>query len=620
MKGFTGYQLRVDLTNLKTKIEPIPEDITRQYLGGSGYATKVLYDEMKPGIDPMGPESMIILATGPLSMNKIPGGGSIEICFKSPLTNIWAESRVGSDFGPDLKRSGFDHVIITGKAPKPVYMVIRDRKIEFRDAEHLLGKLVTDKVETIRKEIGDEKCSVLSIGPAGEKLVKVSSVMVNERAAGRAGGGAAFGSKNLIAVAVNGTFEVDVAVPDQLKEVVRNAYGVLRKNPFYEGFRAAGTIGDIPNNDDAGDWPTKNWRSNSWGKGVELYDHYEENNFLKAYGCYRGCSIACGRMVHVADGPFKTPEHGGAEYESISCFTAFLLNEDMDAAIHSTYLCNEYGIDTISGGALIAFAMECYEKGIFKKEDLGDLDLTWGNAEALPKMVKMISLREGIGDILANGVREASKILGQGSEKFAIHVKGLEGPAHDPRSGKALGMTYGTGSRGMCHIHPLEGMAYDSGKLDWGLLKYGLQDPNEIDRWDEEGKGKSVKLLQDGLTIPDIVGTCKFYSYAGMTVDHWADMVSALTGWEIDGQEMLKIGERVINLQRLFNMREGITPKDDQLPERIFAMPEFGKYAEEENCVIHDYAAMLKEYYEARGWDLETGIPSQEKLGELELS
>jgi aldehyde:ferredoxin oxidoreductase len=620
LKGYAGYQLRVDLTGQTTKTEPVPEDLVRKYLGGAGYSSRIIYDETKPGVDPLGPENMLILATGPLSLNKIPGGGSVQICFKSPATNIWAESRSGGNFGPDLKRSGFDFVIITGKAEKPVYIYIKDKKVEFRDASFLLGKLVSDKVEAIKKDTEDEKCSVLCIGPAGEKLVKVSSIMVNERAAGRTGGGAVFGSKNLIAVVVSGTHVVEEAAPDQLKAVIRNAFNDLRQNPFYTGFNEAGTIGDIPNNDDVGDWPTKNWRSNNWGKGVELYDHYVENNFIEPYPCYRGCSIACGRSVQVKDGPFKTPVHGGAEYESISCFTAYVLNENMDAAIHSTYLCNEYGVDTISTGAMIAFAMECFEKGLFTKEQLGDLDLTWGNAEVLPRMVKMIALREGIGDILAEGVRQAAKTIGQGAEEFAIHVKGLEGPAHDPRSGKALGVTYATGSRGMCHIQPLEGMAYDSGKLDWGLIKYGLKDPNEVDRWDEEGKGIAVKLLQDGLTLPDILGTCKFYSYAGMTVDHWADMVGALTGWEMDGKELLKIGERVINLQRLYNIREGITQEDDYLPKRIRTMPEFGKYANEPKCVFKDFDAIKKEYYIARGWDPFTGVPKPEKLAELELA
>jgi len=234
-------------------------------------------------------------------------------------------------------------------------------------------------------------------------------------------------------------------------------------------------------------------------------------------------------------------------------------------------------------------------------------------------MIRLISMREGLGDILAEGVKTASKILGKGSEKFAIHGKGLEAPAHDPRSGKALAVTYGTANRGMCHIHPLEGMAYDSGKFDFGLVKYGLVDPNTIHRWDEKGKGKSVKILQDGLIVPDILSTCKFFLYAGLTIDNYADMLSALTGWEIDGRELLKVGERVINLQRLFNIREGFNRDDDLIPERVRQRPSFGIYQDEPRCVIKDYEGMLNEYYEARGWDLITGKPSKDKLRELGL-
>ncbi|GAH86559.1 unnamed protein product, partial [marine sediment metagenome] len=248
------------------------------------------------------------------------------------------------------------------------------------------------------------------------------------------------------------------------------------------------------------------------------------------------------------------------------------------------FLCNEYGIDTISTGSVIAFSMECAERGILTKKELGELDLSWGNGAVLPLLIKMIAQRKGIGDLLAEGVRKAAAQLGGTTDQFAIHVKGLEGPAHDPRSGKSLAITYGTANRGMCHIHPVEAMAWDSGKMDWGLTKYGLTDPNKVERWAEEGKGKEVKLLQEGLGIPDILGTCKFFMYAGITIDDWADMLSALTGWKIDGKALLKISERVYNLQRLFNMREGFSIKEDLIPERVKSVPVFGKYKNEKGC------------------------------------
>ncbi|UCF98440.1 MAG: hypothetical protein JSV89_02640, partial [Spirochaetaceae bacterium] len=500
-KGYAGKQLRLILGEKRAVIEPLCEEFIRDFLGGTGYAARLLFREQRAGIDPLASESRIVLATGPLTMNKIPGGGSVELCFKSPLTRGWGESRAGSDFGPDMRRAGFDFIIIEGQAETPFYVVIRDENVEFRPAAHLSGKTVSEKQRIIRVELPEGRFSVGCIGPAGENLVKFANVMFEQRAAGRGGAGAVFGAKNLLGIAVSGSDKVEVSDPDRLRTVLRKANQTLRDNPMASGFRENGTIGDLPGNDEGGDWPTKNWQSNSWGKGTELFDYYDRHNFIGSYPCYRGCSISCGRKVYVPAGPYRTPEHGGAEYESISCFTAYVLNEDMDAAVHSTYLCNEYGIDTISAGSAIAFAMECAERGLLSAEDLDGVDLNWGNGAVLPELVKMIALRRGIGDKLAEGVRCMAERLGKEAERFAVHVKGLEGPAHDPRSGKALALSYGTGNRGMCHIHPVEAMAWDSGKMTWGLEEYGLADPEAVDRWAEKGKCREVKLLQDGLSL-----------------------------------------------------------------------------------------------------------------------
>ena len=617
--GYSGKQLRISLDSGKVSVESINPQVLRKYIGGAGYGARILYDELQKGIDPLSKANKLIFATSPLSLNQIPGGGCVIVCFKSPLTNAWSESKCGSDFGPELKRAGYDAVIIEGRSENPVYIVINDEDIAIKPAEHLTGKSISEKIKMIREELGDQKISVMCIGPAGEKLVKIAVALSDQRAAGRCGVGAVMGSKNLMGIAVKGSKKVRVAQPERLKEAIKKAMKVVRKNEVAAGFKEHGTTGEMIANDAAGDWPTKNWQSNQWGKAEEIYNEFYNKYLIKNHACYRGCPIACGRVAEVKEGKYKTAVHEGCEYESLSAFTAFVLNENVEAAIQASYLCNEYGIDTISAGAIIAFAMECYEHGVIKKKDIGDLDLSWGNPAALSEMIRLISMREGLGDILAEGVKTASKILGKGSEKFAIHGKGLEAPAHDPRSGKALAVTYGTANRGMCHIHPLEGMAYDSGKFDFGLVKYGLVDPNTIHRWDEKGKGKSVKILQDGLIVPDILSTCKFFLYAGLTIDNYADMLSALTGWEIDGRELLKVGERVINLQRLFNIREGFNRDDDLIPERVRQRPSFGIYQDEPRCVIKDYEGMLNEYYEARGWDLITGKPSKDKLRELGL-
>jgi len=618
-KGYTGRQLRISLNDKTCKTEKINTQVLKDYLGGVGYSAKLLYEELETGIDPLSPDNKIIFATGPLTSNRVPGGGSIEICFKSPLTKGWGEARCGGDFGPDMKKAGYDFLIIEGKATEPVYLFIDDKQITFKDATPLLGKTVSQKTKLVREELEEKDISVMCIGIAGENLVNIASVMFGGRAAGRGGAGAVMGSKNLLAIAVKGSGKVDPQDPEKYSLALQAARQVIKDSDIAKGFREFGTMGDMAGNDAAGDFPTKNWQSNNWGKGQELYDYYSKHNFIKNEMCYKGCPIACGRIARVKEGPFKTPAHDGAEYESLSAFTAFVLNEDMDAAIKSSYLCDEYGIDTISTGAVIAFAMECFEHNLISKEDAKGLDLSWGNAEVLPLLVEKIAKREGIGDLLADGVLKAAIKLGPNAQPFAVHCKGLEGPAHDPRSGKALAVTYGTANRGMCHIHPLEGMAYDSGKLDWGMMPYGVPDPNTLDRFEEKGKGKIVKILQDGLIMPDVLGVCKFFMYAGLTLEHYAGLLSGLTGWQLTGKDLVKIGERTNNLQRLFNLREGFTKEDDALPDRAKQRPLFGIYQDEDRCIVKNYEEMLKEYYEARRWDIETGIPTKEKLLDLKL-
>jgi aldehyde:ferredoxin oxidoreductase len=617
--GYAGKILRVNLSKRTFSVEDLREEDARLYLGGAGLSARILYNELPKGIDPLSSENKIVFATGPLTATYAPGSGSVDLCFKSPLTGIWGESRAGSDWGPMLRKAGYDVLIIEGKADEPLYLVIDGEDISLRNARKLVGLTTHEKTSYLKNEVG-QRYEIASIGPAGERKVLYSTVMFGDgsRAAGRTGAGAILGSKNLLSIAVRGNSKITVAHPEEFTLLCRESSSKLLNNPSNLGLKTDGTTGDLGKCDNAGDWPTKNWHSNSWGKGQELYDQFRKNNLVGPHACYKGCILFCGRIARVDSGKWKTPVHEGTEYESISAFTAFIMNEDMDAAVHATYLCNEYGLDTISTGAAIAFAMECYEKGALSKDDLNGLDMNWGNMDSAVEMVKKIASRDGIGDLLANGVAKAAKVIGKGSEEFAINVKGLEGAAHDPRSGKALALTYGVGNIGMSHIHPIEGMAYDAYKVDFGLIPYGLKDPNEVDRFEEKGKGEASKLLHDFGIIPDIVGMCKFYIYAGLTPDDVAQELSMLTGWNIDGKELLRIGERVYNLERLFNVREGISRKDDGLPQRVKAIPEFGKYADVQESAIKSYDLMLEEYYKARGWD-ENGIPEKEKLDELGL-
>ena len=619
--GYMGHILRVDLAAGSCAMEAIDEATARKFVGGVGYAAEILFKEVQPGIDPLGPENKVIFATSPLSDNLVPGGGSVSVCFKSPQSNAWGESRSGGDFGPDLRRAGVDLIVIEGKSDTPVYLEVVDGKAELKDAAHLAGKDIYEKTEAVKSDMpeGLKRKSVMCIGPAGENMVAFSSIMCGDRAAGRSGGGAVMGSKNILAVAVGGTTKVAHADSKAFMAAVKKAVKTVKEHEVRAWFNEFGTTADLSGTDEGGDLPTKNWRSNNWGHGTECFEYFQKNILVQPKQCYTGCPIGCGRVCEVKEGPFKTPVHEGGEYETVAVFTAGAMNRDMNAAVHCGYLCNKWGMDTISAGAAIGFAMDCVEEGILSKEDVDGLDLTWGNAEVMPVLLEKIAFRRGLGDVLAGGVKKAAEAIGKGSEKLAIHVKGLEGAAHDPRSAKILGLAYGTASRGMCHIHPLDGVSYDGGNMEWGLKDHGVRDPETVDAFDEAGKGKDCAILQRGMILPDVLSTCKFMCYAGITVEHWAEILSAATGWDMDAEELLQVGERVINIQRMFNVRESLGRKDDYLPQRVLTRPEFGAFKDEENCTIKDYDALLTEYYQACGWDVETGVPTSEKLKELDL-
>ena len=409
LNGYAGKILRLNLTDKSFKTEPIDEKDARAYLGGAGLAVKILYEELERGIDPLGEKNKIVFATGPLTATAAPGSGSVDLCFKSPLTNIWGESRSGSDWGPMLRKAGYDLMIVEGKADSPIYVVIDEDDVKFVEGKELVGKTSYDKTSILKAKLGDD-FEISSIGPAGEKKVLYSSVMFGDgsRAAGRTGAGAVMGSKNLLAIAVRGSKRIPIAHRDEFYQACRESSKKLLSDPDNLGMKLNGTTGDLGKCDEAGDWPTKNWRSNSWGKGEELYEHFKKYNLVSSHGCYKGCVLFCGRIAKVDSGKWKTPTHEGSEYESISAFTAFIMNDDMDAAVHASYLCNAYGLDTISTGAAIAFAMDCYEKGLLTQKDLDGLDMEWGNMDAAIEMIKKISKREGIGNILADGVMRAA--------------------------------------------------------------------------------------------------------------------------------------------------------------------------------------------------------------------
>jgi len=609
--GYGGRILRVDMSTGRVRRDQCDETSLKNYVGGVGYAARLLFDAISAGTDPLDSQNILLFATGPLTGTQAPGSGSVEVCFKSPLTGIWGESRSGGEWGGSLKKAGFDFLALEGRADRPSFIVIKDGNVTIRPAASLSGKTTSEKERILRQEeLNDDSFDIVSIGPAGEELVRFACIMSDGCAFGRGGAGAVMGSKNVLAIAVKGTGEIPVARPEELRRLSKEMNKKVLDNMGKDGMSIGGTTDYLEPGDMVGDIPTKNWRSNSWGIGKDIYEHFHTKNLIAADTCYRGCVLRCKRILQVPSGRWKTPKHKGGEYESMAALTFYVMNRDVDAAVHASYLCNEYGLDSISTGGVIAFAMECYENGILHEEELKGLDLSWGNPESVVKMVEDIALRKGIGRLLGEGVKRASETLGQGSERYAIHVKGMEGPAHDPRCGKTLAITYGLGNRGMCHMHPIPGMGYDMGKNDMSLLPYGVPDPETIDAMAEEGKGFIAKKLQDWGIVPDILGICKFYIlFAKLTPEDIAKITSAVTGWDMSGQSLLDLGARVYDLQRRFNTREGITKKDDRIPERCCSLPEFGSFAAAEECSIKNLDGMLEDCYRARGWNTETGIP-----------
>ncbi len=614
--SYAGKILRVNLSNKTVKTEDTRKDIAQLLLGGNGYAAKILWDELKPGTDPLSPENKIVLMTGPITGTGAPGSGFWEACFKSPLTGVWGESACGGWWGPMLKFAGFDGIIIEGASKDPVYLWVHDGEAEIKPAEGIWGQTVPKTEEMVRKEIGVPQARILSIGPAGEKLVRFAGIAVDlERYAGRKGGGAILGSKKVKAVAVYGEKEIPIAKPAEygkaLKECEQAVYASLSSGGGFPN----GTIGGYDACNQFGDLPTKYGETGSWEAVSELYQNFVNKYLVKNRACF-GCMQACGRVSQVKEGPFATPVYGGPEYETTAGFTTFMLQKDIEPVIKANYLCNIYGLDTISTSHMIAFAMICYEKGLITTKDTDGLEVKWGDPDVVIKLVEKIAKREGFGDLLAEGVRRAAEKIGGEAPKIALHVKGLEMPYHDPRAGKTQAIEYGVSNTGMDHFHAHETLDVECYGADLGLIPFGLPDPKTIDRFSEDpSKASIAKLVMDWGTVADALVICKFHQYVNLGPDKYAKLLSLATGWKIDGWELLKIGDRIFNLARAFNVREGIRRKDDMLPPRIMQPATTGST---KGVGITNYEAMLNEFYRLEEWD-EDGIPKPEKLKRLGL-
>ena len=607
-----GKILKVDLSTETIKVEKTSEEVARKYLGGKGYAVYLIYQYLKEyeakgiaprDIDPLGPENVLIFATGPATgVAGFPPPGRYHVmAIRSPLTGSIGSANSGGDWGPFLKFAGYDIVIIEGAADRPVYLSIVDGEAEILDASDLWGKNVFDTCRILKKKVGGKNTSVACIGPAGENLVYISCIMNDEhRAAGRTGLGAVMGSKLLKAIVVSGEQKVEVARPDEYKTASKEALEKMRKHPVTgEGLPTYGTaiLVNIINN--GGLFPYKNWQTaiNPDAEAISG-ETLEKTYLIKRRPCW-GCTIACGRVTKVEKGPYQILYSEGPEYESIWALGSATGVKELDAIVKANHYCNEFGMDTISMGSTIAAAMELVERGLIPEEELQGLDLKFGNAAAMVEAVWRTAYKSGFGKYLAMGSKRLCEVFG--APEYSMSVKGLEMPAYDPRGAKGIGIEYATANRGGCHV------------TGYTISVEVLGVPTKADPLVTENKAQLAIATQNFACVVNSTVNCLFTTFA-LGAKDYAQLLSAVTGWDLDTEELLRIGERIYNLERVMLNKLGFDGKDDVLPKRLLTEP-LPEGPAKGHVVELD--VMKEEYYKLRGWV--DGRPTPEKLKELEI-
>lgn len=601
MYGWVDKILRVNLANGSIKTEGLNMQDAKLYLGARGLGTKMFMDEVDPKVEPFSPENKLIYLTGPLTGTIAACPGRFEVVTKAPLTGTIGASNSGGYFGPELKYAGYDGIIFEGKAEKPVYLYINDDFVELRSAEHLWGKEVPATTDALIEET-DPDAKVSCIGPAGEKLVLFATIMNEKnRAAGRSGLGAVMGSKNLKAVVVKGTRSVKVAKPDEFLAASLDSRKKMKEHPVTgQGLAAYGTQILVNILNQSGSLPTRNWRDGGVFEHAEATsgESLTEKYLVRNKGCF-GCSIGCGRLTRIPDGKFKGSGEG-PEYEAGWSFGADCGVKELDAICKANFICNELGMDPITLGSTIACAMELYERGEISREELGK-DLRFGDADAVVEYTRMTGYREGFGDKLAEGSYRMAEAYGH--PELSMTVKKQEMPAYDGRGMQGIGLEYATSNRGGCHVR-----GYMTSPEILGI-------PQKLDPLVTTDKPGWLKIFQDLTAVVDSVGSCLFTTFA-IGLPEFAAMLRTATGLDYTDEEVLQIGERIWNLEKMFNLKAGFTKADDTLPPRLLkealpSGPAKGK--------VNELAVMLPEYYEVRGWDKE-GVPTKDKLKQLSIN
>lgn len=619
MYGIAGMMLRVNLTNGRITEEEFTEAMAREQIGARGIGARILFRELAAGIDPLGPENKLVFTGGLLTATTVPGNTRWFVMGKSPLTGVYGESTCSGSFGKELKRAGYDVLIVEGASDHPVYLWIKNGKVEIRDAGTLWGLETAETEDAIKAELDENRAWVACIGPAGERLVKVAAIISDKhRAAARTGMATVMGAKKLKAIAVRGTGQIPVAHPDRVRKFTAEYAKEREADPGCNNFTKYGTSGGVPVLQNQGILPTKGWQRGTFENYEKISGQTLAQTYLtKALHC-EGCNVPHDRQVDVKETPYGPirGEYGGAEYETVAGYGSLLLIDDLLAINAANQYSNAVGIDTLSASNIVAWVIECYEKGILSKEELGGLEPKWGDPHTLFEVLTMIATRQGIGDLLAEGLRVAAKKIGKGSEDFAVHVRGLEAAMHEPRGKKGTMLIYtAAGPRGAAHMEAAQDPAFERPNA---VPELGIVNP--VSRFAVEEKGWIIKRAADLRALVNALGMCTFMmepAFNRSTVTKMVEIISHVTGWETSVDEMIRAGERANNLARAFTVREGSDRKDDTLPKRYQEpLPEGASAGYSISQAEMD--KMLDDFYAEAGWT-RLGVPGKQKLESLGL-
>ncbi len=610
MATYTGMLLEIDLSTGTISTSTIDDNVQRKFIGGAGLAAKLFLDRVSPDIDPLSDKNVLFLMAGPLSGTNFPTSSRLVAAFKSPQTGIWGQASAGGSFAAEMKRAGYDGIAITGSSSKPVYLVIEDDKVEIKDAADIWGKDCYETTDILKERHG-AKVDIVEIGPAGENLVKFASILNGKWGfISRCGGGAVMGSKKLKAVVIRGTGKVTPANPDGLENVRKTVLDKVKESVISQALQAAGTAMGVEVNAMTGVLPVKNY---TVGDGNFLAPKLTggaitEQYLTKPHACLT-CPIACKRTVKVSEGPYAIEEGPGPQYETVGAFGSLIVNEDLAAVIKMGEMANRYGMDSISCGATIAFAMECFEKGLIASKDLDGGQLRWGNPDDVLAVMEKIAKRQGFGDVLAEGSRSAAKKIGNNAEDYTVEIKGLEFALYDVRGSHGHGLGFIMSNRGACHV------ASDIGKIESGWTTWpdigitGGYDPKA-----DEGKGELNVTCENVSMLSNSATLCQF-CLMSISITDLTEALKASTGFDYDLNEIMECGDRIWMLQRGLNNLMGITAADDRMPKRLMTPHTEGGAAGS----VLNVELLLKDYYKARGLDA-NGRPLKDKLNALGLS